>query len=393
VLVPGSCAIVLLAFTAAANGRDVLSAAENKLASRLAAASPREVLAATAPIIDRHPADYLLYDLAGSAFSRSKPTQPEAALAFANRALYLRPLDVEAHRVAARSLLSLRRRSQGLLEYRLAYEAGQEQPETLDESVLAARGAEELRLLVPQAPIPVSQVADRLWSLQRKSEAEALVSEALSDMASHPDAPELWLLQARSFAERRDFGAAIEAVVQAERTWPASARVAMARSSILWESGARAEAIALLEQFFSRHPNELELALGLAQRLMTQSPKRAREVLSRASPLVATAGSRSRWLHLEGESFEIEGQYAQALHAYQAAAAASPGSPESYYSMARALEALQRPGEAMDAVREAMKHEDPTAREHGKARLAELEQARRKLDALRDEKLLPLNGP
>jgi len=86
---------------------------------------------------------------------------------------------------------------------------------------------------------------------------------------------------------------------------------------------------------------------------------------------------------MEGESFEGEGQYARALQSYQAAARVLPNEPENHYSVARALQALDRPAEAMDAVREGMKYESPAGVERCKARLAELENSRRRLDAER----------
>src|SRR5262249_12811267 len=144
------------------------------------AKTTEEIARAALPIIDRHPADYLLYDAVGAAYSARSPGDPRNALAFANRALYLRPLDVEAHRVAARSLIRLGRRGQALLEYRLAYQAGEDQGATLDESVRSARGAQELRQLVPEAPDPIAQVADRLWMSGRKQEARDLIDGALA---------------------------------------------------------------------------------------------------------------------------------------------------------------------------------------------------------------------
>ncbi len=385
-----AAALALLALFAAAKGRDTLAAAERELASKLAAPhSPSGIGSAAAAVIDRHPADYFLYDLAGGAYSRSQPAQPREALAFANRALFLRPLDVEAHRVAARSLLKLGRKSQAALEYRLAYEVGEDLAATLDEAVAAARELEELKLLVPEAPIPISQVADRLSHSGRKSQAEAFVADSLARLSSHPDALELLLLEARYRSERRDFAGALEALEQAEKSWPSSARPAIASASTLWDMGRTAEAVSFLEAFFARHPNELELSFALAQMLTrAKSPKRAREVLARASPLVSSPGSRSRWLLIEGASFENEGQYARALHSYQAAARVMPAQPENHYSVARMLEELKRPGEAMDAVREGMKYEDPAGMERGKARLAQLEETRRKLEALRERTLL-----
>ena len=390
-LAPGplAAALALLALFSLVPGGETLQTAESELASRLAKAPTSEITAAAARAIDRHPADYLLYDLAGGAYDRSKPPRPGEALAFANRALFLRPLDVEAHRVAARALLKLGRRSQAALEYRLAYEAGQDGAATLDEAVPSTPELDELKLLVPTAPGPISEVVVRLWISGRKPQAEALLADALATLSAHPDAPELWLLEAQYSSERRDFARALDAAAQAERGWPGGIRPAISRANILWQMGQPANAVVLLEDVFARHPNDLELAFRLAQTLtLSQNSRRAREVLAIASPLVSSLAVRSRWLSAEGETFESDGQNVRALQSYQAAARVLPTEPANHYSVARVLEALKRPADAMAAVREGMKYEDSSGIARGKARLAQLENTERQLRTLRDQKLL-----
>jgi hypothetical protein len=64
-----------------------------------------------------------------------------------------------------------------------------------------------------------------------------------------------------------------------------------------------------------------------------------------------------------------------------------PTQPENHYTVARVLEALKRPAEAMAAVREGMKY-DSSGIARGNARLAQLENTERQLRVLRDQKLL-----
>lgn len=389
-LVPMAGVLSLAGLIAAGRDAHGLADAEQELKARLSSALTGEQIArATLPILDRHPADYLLYDAVGGAYSARSPGDPRNALAFANRALYLRPLDVEAHRVAARSLVKLGRRSQGLLEYRLAYQASEDQGATLDESVAAARGAEELRQIAPDAPDPIAQVSARLWSAGRKQEARDLVDGALVTLAGHADAPELWMQQARHRSEAREFESALAAVDRAEKGWPRSTRPAMVKSGVLWEMGKRSEAIATLEAAFARHPEDLQLAFTLAQMLIgVNGGKRAREVLARVSPLVLTPAVRSRWLMMDGQSFEAEGQHSRALQSYQSAARLTPTEPECHYAVGRTLESLQRPAEAIEAVRGGMKYEDALGQERAKGRLAELERVRQRLEAMKEQKLL-----
>jgi Flp pilus assembly protein TadD len=393
-LVPAASVLSLVGLLAAGWGAGTLSDADEQLKASLATASTgQEIARAALPVIDRHPADYLLYDAVGTAYSTRPFGDPRSALAFANRALFLRPLDVEAHRVAARALLKLGRRSQGFLEYRLAYEAGDLQAETLDESTSAARGQEELRQITPDTPQPIAEVSARLWSSGRKQEARDLVDGALMALATHPDALELRLQQARHRLEARDFPGALEAAKRAEQGWPRSARPTVVKAEILWGMGQAPEAVAALEASFARHPDDLQLAFALAQRLIqVSSGKRAREVLARVSPLVLTPEVRSRWLMTDGESFEAEGQHARALQSYQSAARLTPTQPGCHYAVARTLEALRRPAEAMEVVRAGMKYEEPAGREWVKGRLAELEQVRLRLELLKEEKLRTAAG-
>jgi predicted Zn-dependent protease len=216
-----------------------------------------------------------------------------------------------------------------------------------------------------------------------------LLADALAALPAHPDAPELWLLEAQYSAERREFTRALDAAAQAEKSGPGAARPAITRANILWQMGQPANAVALLEDVFARHPNELELAFRLAQTLsLTHNSRKARQVLATASPLVSSPAVRSRWLSMEGETFESEGQNVKALHSYQAAARVLPTQPENHYTVARVLEALKRPAEAMAAVREGMKYEDSSGIARGHARLAQLENTERQLRVLRDQKLL-----
>jgi tetratricopeptide (TPR) repeat protein len=375
----------LFSLLGAWKAQKTLARDERELAASLAGSPlPLEIRRAALERIDRHPADYALYDIIGAFYSSGPAAQPKEALAFTNRALYLRPLDWEAHRVAARSLLKLGRRSQAALEYRLAYQAGPDQSATLDEAVAAARGLEELKQLVPNAPIPISHVAQRLSQMGRRKEARQLVAEGLKLLSSARDLPELWLLEAQFWAEEQQWDAALQALTEAEKGWPGSARVLSSRSGILWETGRRDEAIAVLESAFARHPDDLEVAFALANRLIAaKSPKRAREVLSRASYLASSPSSRSRWLMVEAISFQSEGQFARALQYYQSAARITPNQAETHYAVATVLEALKRPADAMNEVREGMKYDNPSGVQRASERLAQLERAQRELDGTR----------
>src|SRR5690606_21304063 len=126
--------------------------AEAELVGLVQARAPLEQVRARAlELIDRHPADYLLYAVAGSAYAPGGKATAGEALAFVSRALYLRPMEAASHRIAARVLLALGRRSQAFLEYRLAYESGDAQV-LGREALRQARTLEELQALSPNEP-------------------------------------------------------------------------------------------------------------------------------------------------------------------------------------------------------------------------------------------------
>src|SRR5205814_2023455 len=85
-----AAALAALAGVALVPGRYTLSEAERELAWLVQARAPlAEIRARALVLIDRHPADYLLYGLVGSAYSTGGKATASDALAFVNRALYL----------------------------------------------------------------------------------------------------------------------------------------------------------------------------------------------------------------------------------------------------------------------------------------------------------------
>jgi tetratricopeptide (TPR) repeat protein len=368
-------------------GRHTLAAAEEELAVLVRGRAPlSEVQARARLLIDRHPADYLLYGLVASAYAAGGKAHAGEALAFVNRALYLRPMDAGAHRIAARALLALGRRSQAFLEYRLAYASGDRDVlvrEALDQS----RALEELQALTPDSPEVVAGLALALASRPgRQEQALAWLGWARERFEAAEGTVPLWETEARLRVVRGELEAAEALCAELERRAPEALGPQMLRAELLRAQGRGAEAVQLLERLKPRFPGRVELSVALAGQLLDAGQtRRAREVLHQASPFVKDYGERARLLALEGASYERDGAFARALERYQTVVRLVP-EPRAYFTVARLHEALRRYGDAARAVREGMRLQPVGSRQEGEAWVARLEaEERKQLEARRQE--------
>jgi tetratricopeptide (TPR) repeat protein len=385
----------LLAGVALVLGRHTIAEAEAELAGLVQARAPLDQVRARAlELIDRHPADYLLYGLAGSAYATGGRATAGESLAFVNRALYLRPMDAASHRIAARALLALGRRSQAFLEYRLAYESGD--TEVLGREALEqTRTLEELQAMTPNAPRVVAALGMALatrperqdqalaWFAWAREHFEALRSdrspEAPRVRFNARDMDALWDQEARLRVARGELAVAEALCAELERRAPEALEPLVLRAEILRAQGRREEAIQLLDRLLPRFPGKVELSFVLASQLIEAGlTRRAREVLQQASPFIADYPQRARLLLLEGVSYEREGLLARALERYQTVARLVPA-PDAHFTVARLHESLRHYGEAARAVREGLQLLPAGARREEEAWVARLEEAERKL--------------
>jgi tetratricopeptide (TPR) repeat protein len=397
-------ALSLLAVVALVPGRHTLAGAEEELTGLVRARAPlAQVRARALALIDRHPADYLLYSLVGSAYATGGRATAEEALAFVNRALYLRPLDAASHRIGARALLALGRRSQAFLEYRLAYESGD--TEVLGREALGqARTLEELQALTPDDPRmvaalslsllspPGSQELALAWLGWAREHFEAMLGDRSSEAplvrfgAREMDV--LWEQETRLRMVRGELGAAEALCAELERRAPDALGPAMLRAEILRAQGRREEALQLLDRLLPRFPGKVELAFLLSSQLLEAGlTRRAREVLQQVSPFISDYPQRARLLSLEGVSYEREGLLSRALERYQTVARLVPA-PEAHFTVARLHESLRRYGDAARAVREGLQLVPTGARRDEEAWVARLEEEERKLLEARRQELM-----
>lgn len=381
--------LAALALGALVPGRHHLASAEEELAGLVSRRAPlAEARARGLALIDAHPSDYLLYRLVALACAAHGSEGAGDALAFVNRALYLRPLDASSHRVAARALLGLGRRAQGFLEYRLAHEAG-DATVLLAEALPRARTVEELAAMTPDAPEQAARLADSLANTPaRQDVALAYVAWAREHFDGRPGVAALWAREARLRLARKELEAADAACAEVERREPDALSTHLLRADVLRAQGREGEALQSLERLLARFPGNVELSFSLAsQQLEAGLTRRARDTLDAVGPFLTDFHQRARLLALEASCFEREGLLARAVERRQSVARLTP-TPEAYFAVARLQEALLRHDAAARSVHEGLRLMPPGTRKDAEAWAARLEATEReRVDARRKERV------
>lgn len=381
----GLCAAAAL--LALALGRETSAAAGARLESALAGTRDRSAIRAAAlAAIDAHPADGVLYALAGQACARARA--PAEALAYVNRALFLRPLDGGSHRIAARALLELGRRGQAFLEYRLAVEAGD--AGALREALPRARTVDELARLCPDDGAIAEDAITQVWLAGRTAEAVGLAEAVAERLALRGQAAPTWARLVQIQIARSDLAGARRALDALSALEPEGARTAMARARYLAASGDPAGAVAILQAESVRQPGNAELAFLLVEQLLgAGQPRAARDALARIAPFLSAPAARSQLFAAQGRAFEQERRFAKALEAYETASRLQPGSASLHYDVARMHEAHRQPGAAAKAVLAGMKVDNPAGAASARAwadRLLSEERSLVQEQAARDQK-------
>ena len=354
----GLAAAALLAILGFARGADSTARAEARLAAnaRGNAAAVRDQARA---LVDRHPADAVLYRIAGWTEATRPGGQPRVALAWLNRALFLQPLDPDTHRVVARALFQLGATDQALVEERLALEAGAEPATILAESLPRARDVDALWNLVGDTPAHVDLLVPELWTRGRQEHARGLLDRALLTFAGRPEATALTVTAARIRLQTADPAGALVFLDEAEQK---GQDVALPRAQALAALGHRRDAIRTLESAVARNPGDAEIAFALANLLVAEGrPALARAALERVQPFLGAGGPRTRLVLAQAETYRVEGRYGRALDLVQTAMRLSPDQPGLHRQAAELYEALKRPREALHEVEAALSGHTPDA--------------------------------
>ncbi len=371
-------ALTVAALVALVPGRHRLGDAEAELSQLVTSGAPlSEAHARGLALVDRHPADYLLYRLMASAHAARGREGAGEALALINRALYLAPLDASSHRVAARALLALGRSAQGFLEYRLAHEAG-DATVLLAEALPQARTLASLTVLTPDAPATAVRLLDSLVNTPGRVElALDYAHWAREHFAGQPEVAALWAREARLRIVQRELEAAEAALAEVERLAPDALDTHLLRAEVLRAQGRREEALQSLERLLARFPGNVALSFQLAaQQLDAGLTRRAKETLQALAPFITDYAQRARLLSMEAACLEREGLLSRALERRQTAARLAPGA-DAFFTVARTQEALRRYDAAARSVHEGMRHLPENARAAARAWVERLEGAER----------------
>jgi tetratricopeptide (TPR) repeat protein len=339
--VPAGVLVAALAVLAAVMSRPDFHDSEHDIEQRIAAGAPAsEIEARVREAVDRHPADYVLYVLAARVQASDLASAP-VALAWVNRALFLRPIDTESHKWAARALMRLGRRSQAFLEYRLAADY-----ESLFEGVRRAKTVDELEIL-SSTPAQRMGIVGEAMRQGRLADAEALAERGLDP--SNPETLPLYLVKASLAVGRQDLEGA-ERTLAAAPAREGDSELRRAQANLLVGKGKREEAAVVLRELAVKHPEDAGLAFELARLLISMNHLReARDALSRVGPFITSQQVRAEKMVIEGSTFEAERSWARAVSSYKSAARLAANWPDPHF---RAAGVYERMGKFDDAQHE-----------------------------------------
>lgn len=334
-----------VALFAAARGFPTHLEAEEELAGWIRAGrTPAELHQAVKPLVDRHPADFLLY--ANLAQVTALKGDPRDALAWVNRWLFLRPYDAHAHAAAALALLRLGRRDQALLEFRTSFQLGDFSAVQTALAVAAKQGDYEKLLIERRGLLPEALgVAVRLGP----GVGPALLARAVAQPPSdevRQEAQELLLGQEADPAKAL---ALLEALPAASQERP---ELVALKGRLLVAVGRPGDGVKVLQALVAHQPGDVAAAFQLADVYAAAGQlASAREVLARLRPFVSSPAGRTAVFIKEAGLWEQEQRWARALDAWQTASRLEPQRADLHYAQARDFERMGSSHAALDELR------------------------------------------
>lgn len=297
--------------------------------------------------IDRHPADWVLY--ATMANITAGHGDAQNALAWVNRWLWLRPNDAHAHLAAAQALLRLGARTQALLEFRTAFELGDDSQRTLDVALAVASVEHDYERLFIDRPKWL-ETAWRRLAQRDPAEAQVLLEQASASPVSEAMKREAQWLWVQALETQ---GRLTEALQMLDSLPPAEQEEAvLIRARLLKKLARTDDAIALLEKRTTLAPGSVEVAYALAEVLAsTGRTAAARAALARVQPFVGQTSVRSELFQREAALWAADGRHAKALDAWVTASLLEPTRADLHYRVAQAYEVLGSYISAIDEVK------------------------------------------
>jgi len=364
-------AVVLLIAVGLWRGRESAEDAAAAVARATASGLDTEALRALAVgAIDAHPAEAALYRTVGLVEARNRPHE---ALAFLTRALWLRPLDTDTHRVTANVLWRLGATAQAMGEWRLARETNPEPGPVLAEALSHARTPELLALLLGPKLTDTPTMVYSLSVAGRRADADALLAWARTQAEGLPGYADLWTSAASLRLQAGKPAEALPLLDEAERRGD---DVALLRAQAFGALGRPSEAVQTLETAIVRRPQDVELGFALSgQWLAAGRPALARQALERLQPFLSGGPARVRLLSTEAETYRVEGRIGRALESLDTARRLAPDNAGLQYQAAQLYEQLGRFDAAAEAVRAGVRAEGPAGAARAQEWLARLEKA------------------
>ena len=321
---------------------------------QLAAVPPSQLAAAAMPFLNRHPADPWLYlDVAEGEI----PARPAEALAWVNRALWLRPSDARAHRVAAHALRRLNRPLQALLEYRAFYDHGGAPEVLFEEAVPLAHGAHALETVVP--PDLAAPILGSLAINGRGDEVIAVLNDWDPELESMPGGWKLLLVQAGLLRLHGQLEAAEPWLRRAELLNTGEPAVVAQRAMLLSAEGRVESARSVLKRDLEAHPDHAEVSLELAREQLRSGEHSDARRTVRSALMHASERQRTELLSLESDAYAEDGLLRRSVESMEEAVRAEPQLPQLHYQLAQRLEQLERFEDAAAQVREGMAGQKP----------------------------------
>ncbi len=342
-LLPVSVGVIALAF-----GLPGYDTAERSLAASISSGQSFPVVRALAVrLINRHPADWVLYANVAQAAAQQEPRE---TLAWVNRVLVLRPRDASSHVSAANALLRLGRPEQALGELKLAWGAGDERSLPLGLSVARKLGLWERVLL--DRPGHLTAAYAVLRGRGQPEDAKALLDAAALLPPSDAVGEEAAALLVQHEAELGSPQEALRLLDALPAETSQHLPLVLARVQALEKLGRPADAIVELERLALRRPSDVSVGFMLVDRLLSLGRvAAAREVLERIRPFAVSPSLRSALFQKDAALWVKVDRLPRAVDALQTASRIEPSNAQLHYLLADVFERMGSIHSALDEVR------------------------------------------